>query len=250
MPHAGLDIPADCRSGLLNPKTAVADTDWWIDEVYARVLDPRVTVIKANLCRVVIDLNRDPAGKSLYPGQATTELCPTTDFDGVALYRPGQEPGPADIAVRLSAYYKPYHEALEAQLKRLRALHRHVVLYDAHSIRSRVPRLFDGELPVFNIGTNNDATCAPSLALEIAEICRSSGMSAVSNGRFKGGWITRHYGRPDRGVHAVQMELAQRSYMAEPDGPYDTERAAPLTRTLRSVCDAILSWAEKMGEQQ
>lgn len=247
MPHGGLEIPQDCLRGLKDPKTAIADADWWIDQVYGPAIDNGVTVLKANLSRVAIDLNRDPAGKSLYPGQATTALCPTTGFDGTALYNPGAEPTASEISRRIAAYHSPYHQALEEQIRRLRARHRHIVLYDAHSIRSRVPRLFNGELPIFNIGTNDGATCAETLTRVVADICEASGLSTTVNGRFKGGWITRHYGHPERGIHALQMELAQRSYMAEPAGHYDAEHAGPLTKTLRKICKAIIDWAANMG---
>lgn len=249
MPHGGLHIPPDCRTGLRDPITAIADADWWIDQVYAPVFGPECTILKANLSRVAIDLNRDPSGQSLYPGQATTELCPTISFDGDPLYVEGAEPGPREIARRLAAYYRPYHDALAAQIERLRAKHRCVIVYDAHSIRSRVPRLFGGELPVFNIGTNNGASCDPDLASAVLRICQDSGMSAVLNGRFKGGWITRHYSRVAQGVHTIQMELAQRSYMAEPGGTYDAQRAEPLTRTLERVRVAIFDWVREMGDQ-
>jgi N-formylglutamate deformylase len=175
----------------------------------------------------VIDVNRDPSGASLYPGQATTALCPTTDFDGGSLYR-GDGPDGQEIARRRSRYFDPYHAALAAEIARLRGRHDRVVLYDAHSIRSRIPRLFDGALPQFNIGTNDGATCDPALAGAVTALCERSGHGFVLNGRFKGGWTTRHYGRPADGVHAIQMELAMRGYLAEPDLPTPDNWPAPI----------------------
>lgn len=213
-PHGGIDL-AGLDDQFVSPWHAQIDTDWWIADLYAFAADRGATLVATDISRSVIDMNRDPSGASLYPGQATTELCPTTTFDGAALYRFG-EPDEAEVGQRLTLYHRPYHDALTAELDRLKARHGRVVLYDAHSIRSRVPRLFDGDLPQFNIGTNGGATCAPELETIVANICATSGHSHVVNGRFKGGWTTRHYGRPDGGVHAIQMELAQRGYMTEP----------------------------------
>lgn len=213
-PHGGTGL-AGIDDQFVSPWRARLDTDWWIAELYAFVRDMGATTIATDISRAVIDMNRDPSGVSLYPGQATTGLCPSTTFDGEPLYRFG-EPDEAEVTQRLHLYHRPYHEALSAELARLRAMSDRVVLYDAHSIRSHVPRLFDGELPQFNIGTNDGATCAEDLERTVAGICAVSGRSHVANGRFKGGWTTRHYGRPDTGIHAIQMELAMRGYMAEP----------------------------------
>lgn len=210
-PHGGTDL-AGLDDQFVSPWLARLDTDWWIAELCAFAADLGATLVATDISRSVIDMNRDPSGASLYPGQATTELCPTTTFDGARLYRDGG-PDAAEIARRLETWHRPYHAALAAEIDRLKALHGRVVLYDAHSIRSHVPRLFDGELPQFNIGTNGGATCAPELETIVATICADSGYSHVANGRFKGGWTTRHYGRPERGVHAIQMELAQRGYI-------------------------------------
>ena len=151
--------------------------------------------------------------RSLYPGQATTELCPTTTFDGEPLYRDGQVPDAAEIERRKARWFVPYHEALSAELERLRGVHEQVVLYDGHSIRSSIPRLFEGILPHFNIGTNGGASCAPELTAAVEAACDATSFSRVTNGRFRGGFITRHHGQPQAGVHAIQMELACRSYL-------------------------------------
>jgi formiminoglutamase len=166
----------------------------------------------------VIDVNRDPSGVSLYPGQATTGLCPTETFDGEPLYHDGMEPDEAEIARRRN-YFGMYHDALAGEIARLREIHDHVVLYDCHSIRSKIPRLFQGDLPNFNIGTNDGKSCDARITERVAEMCAETGLPYVVNGRFKGGYITRHYGRPEDGVHAIQMELACRGYMDEPETP-------------------------------
>ena len=250
-PHTGTDIPADIENRLVSPWLARKDADWWIDRLYDFVGTMGVTTIRTKLSRTVIDVNRDPAGRSLYPGQATTGLCPTETFDGEDLYRPGEAPDETEIEQRLATWFWPYHQAVEAEIARLRDGHSRVVLYDAHSIRAHIPRLFDGELPQFNIGTNEGATCDVALETAIATVCAQSGLSHVVNGRFKGGWTTRHYGRPADGVHAIQMELACHGYMDEPavagpdtwPSPYDADRAARLRATLITVIEAALSFA-------
>jgi formiminoglutamase len=212
------------------------------------------TILHTRVSRSVIDLNRDPSGASLYPGQATTELCPTTTFDGEPLYRPGYEPTAEETAARRARYFDPYHTALADEIARLRATHERVVLYDCHSIRSVIPRLFDGELPHFNIGTDSGRSCDPRLTAAVEGVVAGTGLSRVTNGRFKGGYITRHHGRPADGVHAIQMELAMRGYLRAPVGPvdesnwppkYDDRFAAPMRDTLRRVLEACLAFASE-----
>lgn len=240
-PHGGTEL-AGLDDAFVSPWRAQIDTDWWIAELYDFVRALGATTIATDISRSVIDMNRDPTGASLYPGQATTELCPTTTFDGDPLYR-FDPPDEAAITQRLHLYHRPYHDALAAEIDRLRAAHGKVVLYDAHSIRSHVPRLFDGELPQFNIGTNDGATCAPGLEILIGNICAASGHSHVVNGRFKGGWTTRHYGRPDDGVHAIQMELARRGYMAEPAALTTANWPSPLdlNPAIRPVLEQVIA---------
>jgi formiminoglutamase len=252
MPHTGTHIPSELEAELASSWLARKDTDWWIDRLYDFAAELGATVLRTRVSRTVIDVNRDPSGASLYPGQATTGLCPTTSFDGEALYGPGREPDDAEIARRRACYFDPYHAALSAELDRLRERHGRVVLYDCHSIRSVVPRLFDGELPHMNIGTNSGTSSAPPLQCAIETACAASSFSWIANGRFKGGWITRNYGHPGRGVHAVQMELACRAYMDEPVGPVGEEMwptpyaeafAAPMRETLRSILQSCLDFA-------
>jgi formiminoglutamase len=248
-PHTGTDLPDGIERDLVSPWVGRRDADWWIDRLYAFAADLGATTVRTTVSRTVIDVNRDPSGASLYPGQATTELCPTTDFDGDPLYRSATPEG-AEIDRRRALYFDPYHDALAAEIARLRAMHDRVVLYDAHSIRSRIPRLFEGDLPQFNIGTNDGATCDPELSAAIVAQCARSGHSHVFNGRFKGGWTTRHYGRPMEGVHAVQMELAMRGYMAEPDVPTPANWPAPIDLdpairlTLIDILTAALAFAK------
>jgi formiminoglutamase len=218
MPHAGTEIPQEFSGVFVSDWLARKDTDWHIPLLYAFAKELGATIIAAHISRAVIDLNRDPAGISLYPGQTTTTLCPTESFEGEPLYA-APPPDAAEIARRLQRYFWPYHHALREEIARLRRRHEHIVLYDCHSIRSQIPRLFSGELPQFNIGTNDGASCAPQYQQRVVTNCQASGFSWVLNGRFKGGWITRHYGQPQNGVHAIQMELAMRGYMEEPAEP-------------------------------
>lgn len=252
MPHTGVDIPQDIESGLVSPWLARKDADWWVNLLYDFAHSLGATVIRTAISRTVIDCNRDPSGVSLYPGQTTTELCPTTTFDGEPVYRAGFMPDAAEIALRRSTFFDPYHAAIAGEISRLRASHTNIVLYDCHSIRSVVPRLFDGELPNFNIGTNNGVTCAPALTSAVEAACDASSFTRVTNGRFRGGYTTRHYGRPVDGVHAIQMELACRGYMREPSGvvaqgkwptPYEHETAAPMRAVLTRVLEACIRFA-------
>ena len=252
IPHSGTELPPHLKPGLVSPFLTTCDTDWWVDQLYDFAVNLGATVVRTTLSRTVIDVNRDPSGQSLYPGQPTTGLCPITTFDGTALYTGGAEPDAHAIADRTAQYFAPYHAALTAQLARLQGRHRDVVLYDCHSIRSRVPRLFAGELPQFNLGTNEGRSCDPRLRAAVDQVCAASGRTHVVDGRFKGGYITRHYGQPAAHRHALQMELACRGYLHEPDGelnaenwpaPYDPTRASALRATLERVLAACLDFA-------
>jgi N-formylglutamate deformylase len=255
-PHTGTEIPPDIEAQLPSPWLARKDADYWVDVLYDFAHDMGATTVRTALSRTVVDVNRDPSGVSLYPGQATTGLCPTETFDGEPLYEPGREPDADEIIRRRSAYFDPYHAALREQIERLRAEHDRVVLWDAHSIRSQVPRLFEGELPQFNLGTNNGASCAPKLTAALEKVCDGSGLSRVTNGRFRGGWITRHHGKPHIGIHAVQMELAMRGYLHEPatltektwPAPLDDARAARLRVALRDCFAECISFVMNIPE--
>ncbi|HEY7852169.1 MAG TPA: N-formylglutamate deformylase [Caulobacteraceae bacterium] len=252
IPHAGTEIPPHLEGRFVSRWLATRDADWWVDRLYAFAERLDATVIVTRLSRSVIDVNRDPSGVSLYPGMATTELCPTQTFDGEPLYRRGHAPDEGEIDERRGHFFAPFHEALVGEIERLRRGHAAVVLYDAHSIRSRIPRLFDGELANFNIGTNSGASCDPALTAAVEAVCDRHGGTRVTNGRFKGGYITRRHGGPAAGVHAIQMELACRGYMAEPDGSpspdtwpaaFDPAVAAPMTATLTAVLQSALVFA-------
>ncbi len=241
-PHGGIEIPQPILRRLNQNGQAMEDTDWHISRLYDGLID-KVTVVSTPVHRYVIDANRDPSDQSLYPGQNTTSLCPTTTFDGHPIYLEGEEPSQDEIRDRLQQYHAPYHDALREQLERVHQIHGFVILYDCHSIRSLVPYLFDGKLPDFNIGSNNGQSCDPYIEATVESICaRESRYSHVVNGRFKGGWTTRHYGRPQAGFHAIQMELAQCNYMQE-KAPwhYDGSKADILRNALQNILQGILN---------
>ncbi|MBE7732835.1 N-formylglutamate deformylase [Devosia faecipullorum] len=242
-PHTGTDMPADIRARLNDNGSLLADTDWHIHHLYEGLL-PQATTVRATFHRYVIDANRDPSGASLYPGQNTTGLVPVSDFDGNAIWKEGCEPDEADIAARLETFHRPYHRALSAELERVRRLHGVAVLYDCHSIRSLIPFLFEGRLPDFNIGTDNGASCDPAMEKAVTDIAAAAGAdgySSVLNGRFRGGWTTRHYGKPETATHAIQMELSQSSHLAAEALPfaYDPAKAARLRSHLKQILERV-----------
>lgn len=242
-PHGGTEISEEYLPEFRSRDLALLDTDWHIRRLYDGLVD--ATFVWTDISRSVIDCNRDPSGASLYPGQATTGLCPTETFDGEPLYNDGAAP---EVEARRTAYHQPYHAALANEIERLRARHPRVVLYDCHSIRGVVPRLFDGELPELNVGTDNGATC--DIALSDAVMAECGPRWSVLNGRFRGGWTTRHYGQPEGGVHAIQMETAMRAYLDESplaDGQapaWDDGRAAGLRTDLARILAAVLDFAK------
>lgn len=253
IPHAGTEIPKEFEDKFQSAWAARRDTDWWLPQLYGFAEDLGASVVRTHISRSVIDVNRDPTGASLYPGQAVTGLCPLINFDGEVLLRAGQAPDTAEIMARRQSYFEPYHAALATETARLRKKFERVVIYDCHSIRSRIPMLFEGVLPNFNIGTNDGKSCDPELTNRIEKICAAGeDFSTVVNGRFKGGWITRHHGNPNNGAHAIQMELACRGYMAEPDeltpanwpSPYDENIARPLRKILQRILESALEWSK------
>lgn len=243
-PHTGTWLPAEIRVRLNEVGQALADTDWHVDRLYDGLLGD-ATVVRTTVHRYAIDANRDPADRSLYPGMNTTSLCPITDFDGQPLYRPGAEPPDDEIEERRRKFHTPYHEALAEELERLLQRHGVAILYDCHSIRSEIVHLFEGTLPVFNIGTNGGHSCAPAVEQLAERICRNiTEFNTVVNGRFKGGWTTRHYGSPEAGVHAIQIELAQRAYLTEaPPWTWLPDEAERLRDHLKTLLEALRSLA-------
>lgn len=244
VPHSGIHVPDAIADSMTEEARELPDTDWHVDRLYDFAADLGAGMLAATHSRYVIDLNRDPDGKPLYPGADNTELCPTTMFDGRPIYRDGAVPDEEEVARRLAAFWRPYHQVLATEIDRLKREHGYALLYDAHSIRSVVPRFFEGSLPELNIGTGGGTSAAPALTIRLALLCQDShDYETAVNGRFKGGYITRHYGDPAADVHAVQMELAQTAYMDEaPPYAYDETRAGTLRPLLSAVLEKMIEW--------
>jgi N-formylglutamate deformylase len=241
-PHAGTQIP-DALAARMTPEALqLADVDWHLPQLYDFAKAMGASLLSARYARHVIDLNRPPEGTSLYPGQDVTGLLPLDTFRKEPLYLPGQAPVAAEAEERRERYWQPYHDALRAELDRLRAAHGSVVLWDAHSIASRLPRFFDGKLPDMNLGTADGRSCAPHCQAAVeAVLQRQSVFTCVSNGRFKGGHITRHYGAPKNGVHALQLEMCQSTYMIEAAPfAYRLDLAAQVQPLLKGLLEAVL----------
>lgn len=242
IPHLGRNIPADIAQTMTATALRYDDTDWHLDRLYAFAGALGASVLTPTHSRYVIDLNRPPDGANLYPGRNTTALCPVDTFNEEPLYLAGRHPDAAEQQRRREAYWQPYHGALQDEIERIRGEHGRVLLWEAHSIRSHVPRLFEGRLPDFNFGTADDASAAAGLAQKLADIATESGQyTAIANGRFKGGYITRQYGDPARNIHAVQLELTQVCYMDETHPyAYDEERAAQVAPVIQAAIERAL----------
>ncbi len=240
VPHDGREIPDDILQRMTGRGRAIPDTDWHVADLYDFAADLGANVLVANYSRYVVDLNRPADDGSLYPGQLATGICPEETFDGAPIYR-SDGVDSREKSTRIETYWRPYHDRIRETLAALRARHGHALLWDAHSIPSAVPRLFDGELPVLNLGSNNATSCAADAEEAVAVVAAASGYSSVVNGRFKGGYITRCYGEPGTDIHALQLEIAQRAYMDEATASYDRAKADRLRDTLRKMLTTYLS---------
>ncbi len=244
LPHDGSEIPPALAARMTEGACRAPDTDWHVSRLYAFARELGASVLVPRHSRYVVDLNRPPDDASLYPGQNTTGLCPAVRFSGEPVYREGEAPDPAEVAARVERYWRPYHDALETELRRLRARHGRVVLWEGHSIRGECPFLFEGRLPDLNLGTADGRSCAPALQERLTAVLQGQQRyDWVVNGRFKGGYITRHYGDPAHGVDAVQLEISQRLYMDEDSFAWDEARARETPGVLRALLGAALEHA-------
>jgi N-formylglutamate deformylase len=244
MPHVGTLIPAKLAPRYWPRALEVEDSDWFLDRLYAFAADLGAGLLVPRYSRYVIDLNRPSDNQPMYAGRNNTELCPTRHFTGEPIYREGEEPGAAEVQERVARYWQPYHRALHDEVQRLRGVHGHAVLFDAHSIKSELPWLFEGTLPHMNLGTAEGTSCGADLRDAMDSVFASQrDYSHVVDGRFKGGHITRHYGRPHEGVHAVQLEMTWRAYMTE-SAPYrwHDERAAAVSPLLDQLVREMIAW--------
>ena len=241
LPHDGTAVPAELAERMTPDALRLPDTDWHVGLLYAFARGLGASILAPHHSRYVVDLNRPPDGAALYPGQSETGLAPTITFAGTPVYNRGEEPGTEEIAARVATYWRPYHDALQDELRRIVAAHGRAVLWEGHSIRGEVPMFFEGALPDLNLGTANGASCSAGLQQRLeAILSEQDRYSHVANGRFKGGYITRQYGKPGQGVNAVQMEIAQRVYMDEDTFAWDAAKAAPLQSLLRKLLEACL----------
>lgn len=236
IPHDGRELPADVAAVMTDAGRQMPDTDWHVVRLYDFAKELGASVISARYSRYVVDLNRPPDDSALYTGQQGTGLCPHKTFGGQPIYKEAFE---VDIGQRLDCYWRPYHNKIVDTLATLRDAHGLALLWDAHSIASRVPMLFDGNLPALNIGTHDGRSCAADRAQAVLDVATASPYDTVANARFKGGYITRHYGKPENGIHALQLELAQRCYMDEREWLYDEPKASQLQDTLRPMLAAF-----------
>lgn len=243
MPHNGEQIPSDIAKAMTDNAHKVPDTDWYMDKLYDFAQDLGIAIISPKYSRYVIDLNRNIDGVNLYPGANSTELCPTTAFDLSPLYKAGLEPNEAEIQRRIDLYWQPYHQALSDTLAKMKAEFGKVVLLDAHSILSKVPRFFEGQLPDFNFGSANGASCSAELISNVEQLDLLP-YSSIVNGRFKGGYITRGYGKPDKNIHAVQLELSQHTYMDEPSDHYNVQKAEQVKEKLKIFVQCLADFAQ------
>ena len=238
VPHDGIHLPPDIRARMTPAAAALPDTDWHVAELYSFARELGASMLVANYSRYVVDLNRPATDEALYAGQVATGLCPLQTFAGEEIY--AAAPVTADeVAARVERYWRPYHDKLSGTLAQLRERHGCALLWDAHSIASVVPRLFEGELPELNLGTDGGQSCAPGIAERVTDVAAASDYSPVVNGRFQGGYITRHYGDPGNNVHAMQLELAQRVYLNEKTTAFDARKASQLRDTLRPMLEAF-----------
>jgi N-formylglutamate deformylase len=243
VPHAGTALPDGFAARLRPQARKLPDTDWQVGDLYDFAAELGCGRMEAHYSRYVIDLNRSSQDESLYPGQATTGLCPVTQFDGTPIYVDGAEPDAEEIRARVAEYWQPYHDTIAAELVRLKDRYGFAVLWDCHSIASRVPRLFDGTLPVFNLGSVHGASASGALWARVVQAMEASGYACVHNGRFVGGHITRSFGKPAHGFHGLQMEIGSDAYMTpDHDGVFDSTKAAPVRAALRTMIEAVLGW--------
>lgn len=243
IPHCGREIPASLQPGYVDRALALEDTDWYLERLYAFVVERGASLLLPRYSRYVIDLNRPSEDTPMYPGLNNTGLCPLTFFTGDPLYRPGREPDAQERARRVACYWMPYHDALQGELERLKSEHGHAVLFDAHSIRSQLPWLFEGTLAHLNLGTVEGRSCAPSLRSQLLDVFAAEpAFDHVADQRFKGGYITRRNGRPADGLHAVQLEMCWRTYMDESPIGWNDARAAGVAPLLRRLVDTMIRW--------
>ena len=245
LPHDSTYIPPDLAARMTDPALKTPDTDWHVATLYDFSAALGASILTATHSRYVIDLNRDPSGKSLYSGTSNTELCPLTTFDFAPIYDEGEVPTQDEIDERIESFWRPYHDKIESELAKLKSKFGIALLFDGHTIRSEVSRFYKGRIPDLNLGTASGASASPELTNRAHAILQGSEYSVVLDDRFTGGYITRHYGDPENSVHAIQLELTWRNYMDEKSFKYAPERASRLKPVLRVLLETLIQWSEE-----
>jgi N-formylglutamate deformylase len=237
VPHAGTAFPDDIQSELKTSLLPPDDTDWFVHQLYDFAAELGIPVLKANYSRWVVDLNRNPDSSPLYhDGRVLTGLCTTTTFLGESIYIDERtEINPAEVARRKTRYFEPYHEALQQLLDATKARFGRVLLWDCHSIRRVVSAIHDGPFPDLILGSA-DQTSASAVLIEQALHELGGGPHSLKhNTPFKGGYITRHFGRPAEQQHALQLEMSKDVYMDDAEQQYDQPRATQIRAILRQT---------------
>ena len=240
-PHDGIYFPTHIKLNFNESGLKNTDCDWYIYELYKSALEREISFIRPKFSRYVVDLNRSPGGELLYPGKMETGICPLTTFNGISIYLSGNQPDEHEIRSRIETYWQPYHDQIQSELKRIKDKHGYAILWEAHSIRGEVPELFAGVLPDLNFGTADGRSCSKEIIDRILRYADSaSNYSIALNERFKGGYITRHYGDPEKGIHAIQLEINQNNYLEDSEDPkIDYDKAQQLSRLLRSLLQLL-----------
>ncbi len=243
MPHNGQAIPDDIANTMTENGKSVADTDWYMDKLYDFSQQLGAYTLVPKYSRYVIDLNRSTTNENLYPGANSTELCPTSAFDLSPLYLTDQQPTQDEINRRITLYWQPYHQAIQNTLAEMKQQYKQVILLEAHSILSHVPRFFEGQLPDFNFGTVDGKSCSDELINQVNSLDFSP-YSIITNGRFKGGYITRAYAQPENNIHTLQLELSQHTYMNEPTDIYNIEKAQQVKKKLQMLVQCLIHFSQ------
>ncbi|GAA4113631.1 N-formylglutamate deformylase [Aquimarina addita] len=243
IPHAGTQFPVEIKHYYKKKmRNHLDDTDWYVHKLYEFAPSLGITIIKANLSRWVIDLNRDPKSIPLYTdNRLITAITPITDFYGNNIYTSSSsEPDPIEIQRRLDLYYWPYYRQIETLIADLKKKFGKVLLWDAHSIRHLVSTIQKKPFPDMILGNNDQKTAHPQLILTALEKLRSKKFEVAHNTPFKGGHITRYFGKPAQNVHALQLEMNKILYMDDNEITYNTKRASEVQEVLQDTLQHLI----------
>lgn len=246
-PHSGTAFPEDIKGHYREEMIeAPEDTDWYIDKLYDFAPDLGITMVCANYSRWVIDLNRDPESNPLYTdGRVTTDLCPTMTFMEEPIYHDDDLPNRKEIDRRLENYYWPYYKKVQELLDGLKNEFGKVLLWDAHSIKQYVPTIREEVFPDLILGDNNEKTASGQLINTSLDVLSDSKLKVNHNDPFRGGHITRYFGKPAKNQHALQLEMTKINYMDNKERAYDEERAGIIRSLLKKNFEALIKELER-----